>query len=501
MTSAHENTPVELYGPDDGGWYTTRVYDWIALCPELKDVDVRGYLILRSLVIEKYKNPVRKLTLAVLGDLLPGVNGKENSLGRIRGVLGNLSTVGLISTPDGDPIKTSSRASAAHKPIRIRINDMPREGYAGWRNTEAKLAFLTSRGEAGKAGQNSDPHPETEGAKMEPGQNSDPAGQNSGPLGQKSDPHPGADLPESELPLDSSFGTPTGGPVPSARSAVGVRSTSTSGSSEREGGSGFAAAARESSSSDQEDGKAGVPGQRQSDVPDLSREQLAAVRAVEALVPPVLLALLPYEQFPKRNRPAVLQALESRTLEQLRKRVERRWVAYGYEPAIYDDKMTNPVGAALELIAPSRYCPDLSCEDGTMVDTGADCRACLERRAARRAARAAGQLVPSGSKGTAGGRAPECVICQAPFPGAVPDSGECLGCRKEAEAIFEALSARLGPPEVDWNVPEEEPGSGEPDDVPQDAGVDKETARLRAMYACQYGTPDQIEAYCNTAPF
>ncbi len=288
--------------------------------------------------------------------------------------------------------------------------------------------------------------------------------------------------------------------VPSARSAVGVRSTSTSGSSEAEDGSGFAAAGKESSSSDDESDKAGVPGQRKPGVPELPREQMAAVRAVEAVLPPVLMEKLPYGQFPRNVRPAVLEALESRTVQQLAERAARRWLAYGYEPALYDGTMTNPVGAALELIVPPRYCPDLSCEDGTMVDTGADCRACLERRAGRRAARAAGQLTTS-SKGARGRRAPECVICQAPFPGAVPDDGECLTCQKEAAAAFEALSASLEPSYGRLENSEPEPAveaAGDSQDAPV---VDEETARLRAMYARQFGTPEQVQAYCTEAPF
>lgn len=291
------------------------------------------------------------------------------------------------------------------------------------------------------------------------------------------------------------------GDVPSARSAVGVRSTSSSGSSDAEVGSGFAAAGKEGSSSDQEDGTAGVPGQRQSDGSELSREQLAAVRAVEAVLPPVLMAKLPYRQFPKRNRAAVLEALESRTVEQLRERVARRWVAYGYEPALYEGSITQPIGAALELIIPPRYCPDWSCEDGTMIDTGAECRACLQRRETRRAARAAGLEVKTGSSKTAGGgRMSECVICRAPFPGAVPDSGECLGCQKEAEAAMAALSARLNAPDVAWDSWGAS-AAADPTEDGEGAGLDEETVRLRAQLARQFGTPEQIEAYCTEAPF
>lgn len=287
--------------------------------------------------------------------------------------------------------------------------------------------------------------------------------------------------------------------VPSARSAADAGG-STTGSRELDVASGFAAAGKEGSSSDQEDGKADVPGQRKADGPELSREQLAAVKAVEAALPPALVALLPYGQFPKRNRPAVLQALESRTVEQLRERAARRWLAYGYEPALHDGAVDRPIGAALALIAPPRYCPDLSCEDGAMIDTGVECRACLERRASRRAARAAGQLVKSGSNGGTG-RLPECVICQAPFPGVVPEGGECKGCQDEAAAAFAALTARL---ETCDSSPTPTPPAPEPEApvaVQQDAGVDEETARLRDMYARQYGTPEQVQAYCTDAPF
>jgi hypothetical protein len=500
--SLADNPPVELYGPQDGGWFTTRVYDWIPLCPNLRDADVRGYLVLRSLVIEKFKNPVRKLTLLDLCELIPSPTpGQPSSLTRVRGILQALSAVQLIATPEGDPVRTSSRASAAGKTIRIRVNDLPPEGYAGWRNTEDKLSHV-SRLRDQAAGRKSDPgapgDPSMEGA----GRKSDPAGRKSDPGGPESDPNPVDDQPEPNVPLDSSVGTGSEMDVPSARSAVGVRSTSSSGSSEAEDGSGFAAAGKEGSSSDQEDTTAGVPAPRQADGLDFVREQLAAVRSVEALLPPSLLSLLPYEQFPKRNRPAVLEALESRTVDQLRERVARRWVAYGYEPALYDGSLPNPVGAALELVVPPRYCPDLSCEDGTMIDTGAECRACLERRAARRAARAKGETVKTGSsKRPGGGLDAECVICRAPFPGKVPDDGQCLTCRRESEAAAEAFRALLEGQDTVWGAQEPETSPEASDDALEDDGADEETARLRAFYARQFGTPDQVEAYCTEAPF
>ncbi|WP_225629380.1 helix-turn-helix domain-containing protein [Streptomyces werraensis] len=227
-----------------------------------------------------------------------------------------------------------------------------------------------------------------------------------------------------------------GGEVaPSARSARGVRSTSTSGSGAR-GRSGSAAPGKAGSSS--EGAGTAVPVQRGEDA--LTREQTAAVHAVEALLPPVLVAKLPYGHIPKRNRAAVLEALESRTVEQLRERIARRWVAYGYEPAVYGGDLRSAVGAALELIRPTRYCPDLSCEDGTLIDTKADCRACAERKARRRADRLAGKAPAASSKGR--GAAPECLDCGHPFPGLVPADGLCKPCREVPAATLAAFLAR-----------------------------------------------------------
>ncbi|MFF0206366.1 hypothetical protein [Streptomyces althioticus] len=211
-------------------------------------------------------------------------------------------------------------------------------------------------------------------------------------------------------------------PAPSARSAGGVRSTSSSGSSAR-GGGGSAATEQKASPSKP---------------PKLSAPQRKAVLAVESVLPPVLLAALPYGHIPNRNRPAVLAALESRTVGQLAERVRRRWASYGYEAAFHSGEISSLVGAALELLAPTPYCPDLSCEDGWMVDTGEQCRACVQRRADRRAARARGETPAGGT----GADRPECVDCGCPFPGAVPDDGLCRSCAVTPTAAMEALLAR-----------------------------------------------------------
>ncbi|WP_159402298.1 hypothetical protein [Streptomyces sp. FR-008] len=215
---------VELLPPDTDHFYTSQTADWVSISPYLKDSEVRLYMILRALVIEKYSNPVRKLTLRQLCYMLPKkplpMPGRwratrprpmcePSSLSRIRSIIDALTRVGLLTTPEGERITTSSRASAAGRPLRIRINDRPAIGYDGAPNAFELLDAITAPAEAAaaaaireeaakaaakraataaeKAGQISDPA--GAGQKSGPvGQKSGPVGQKSGPVGQKSGP-------------------------------------------------------------------------------------------------------------------------------------------------------------------------------------------------------------------------------------------------------------------------------------------------------------------------
>ncbi|MEU1327218.1 hypothetical protein [Streptomyces microflavus] len=390
-----EDTTVELYGPEDGGWFTTRVHDWIALCPFLRDPDVRAYLVLRALVVEKYKNPVRKLTLAVLCDLIPGPNGKPSSLTRVRGMLAGLSSVGLISTPEGGPVKTSSRAGAAQRTMRLRINDMPPEGYAGWRNAEVKLGHIAEMTAAREAGRNSDPEGDGDAPEEGTGRNSDPAGLNSDPRGSNSDPDPAPEQPERDGPLVPSFGTATGGDALSGRSpGDGRRPSAGSSGRAREGGS---AASRKTSPSPtpKTDTRGTAAGTAKSGSKKAahSRDQLDLVRRVRAFFPPELLESdLP--DLPVLSD-AILGAMaEGRTVEQMRDRIWFRWANHGFADIWAQEKaFDSPVGVAVALVRPLRRgdrfaCPDLRCENGADVDTKEVCRLCVERLADWRAERA-----------------------------------------------------------------------------------------------------------------
>lgn len=214
---------AELYAPETGGLYTSQLHDWIPLCPQLRDSAARLYWTMRALVVEKY-GPVRKLTLRELCYLLPakpvkpGEKAAPSSLARIRSLLSELSDVGLISTPEGGPVKTSSRASASASALRIRINDKPKPGYDGPRNAFALLdavrkpaaeaAATAIRKERERAEQKRTERAEADAGQIsspqDAGQISSPLGQISSPLGQKSGPHSGADLQDHEPPLSLS---------------------------------------------------------------------------------------------------------------------------------------------------------------------------------------------------------------------------------------------------------------------------------------------------------
>ncbi|WP_157864994.1 hypothetical protein, partial [Streptomyces prasinopilosus] len=373
---------IELYGPENDGWYTSRISDWIGVCDDLRDPDARGYLVLRALVYEKFKKPVRNLTLAILCELIPGPNGKPSSQGRVRGILKALSDVGLISTPEGGPIKTSSRPGAAGKPLRIRINDMPKEGYAGWRNVEAKLKWL----QAGKpdlgAGQNSDPaDQEDEGPEG--------AGQNSDPLGQNSDPHPRGDVQEPEHPLVPSLGADDG---PDGRSP-GERRRPSTGSSERASESGCAASGKDSPSpSSQEAPRATASKSRV-----LTDEQRQARDAILPLLPPHLLEALG-NVVPQNVCQAMVDALAAglpreRTPQQLVDyRVLPRWNGY-WASKFYAGELTPevngkkrpPFGPLLQMLEDTDECRNLTCEDRHDFVLGDDCRNCAMRKDDRKA--------------------------------------------------------------------------------------------------------------------
>ncbi|MFD7731897.1 hypothetical protein ACFV6F_16100 [Kitasatospora phosalacinea] len=151
MSTEHESRQeAHLEGPGGDGLYGAYLLDWIALCDDLQDGDARGYWTLRALVYEHrgVVNRVRVMTMADMCQLIPGPKGKPSSLTRVRGMLDRLSKVGLMSTPEGAPLKTSSRGGALGKPLRIKIHDRPCNGYTPrWRNVDEKLKAVQPQAE------------------------------------------------------------------------------------------------------------------------------------------------------------------------------------------------------------------------------------------------------------------------------------------------------------------------------------------------------------------
>lgn len=406
------------YGTDEIGvsddWPTgfAQVPDWITLHPNLKAQSVREYAFLamhapkdgrRRIAFPGQASIARCLQLGRSDKVTPYTRALETA-GAVR--------VEEIATPKG----------RAYRYV-LRFN--PPSGYTGPRSLSDFYGT---------------PEPEVDDRWASWSMATAPAkdtGQGGSPQkeGYPSSPKKGDPSPQKEGPKKTSTNQTSGTTAPSARSAGDVRRTGAGGSAR--GRSGSAAPGTAGSSS----GRAGkaLPEQRGED--RLAGEQAAAVRAVEALLPPLLVSRLPYGRIPKRNRAAVLEALESRTVDQLRERISRRWTAYGYEPALHDDTLRSAVGTALELIAPTRHCPDLACEDGQLIDTGQDCRACTQRKAQRRADRLAGNTpAPAGkSKATAA----ECLDCGHPFPGTAPADRLCRPCREVPAAAVAALAARI----------------------------------------------------------
>lgn len=172
----------------------------------------------------------------------------------------------------------------------------------------------------------------------------------------------------------------------------------------------------------------------------LTPVETALVAVVERAVPPSLRELLEAQKVPHTWRVSVLRELEHRTAEQLADRVARRWVAHRYQSALLAGRGIGKPYAVLQALVRAGECPDAGCEDGVMVDTGADCRACEERSAKRRGS---GGSVPSQRTGR---RWWECRICRDPkHREPQPEDRVCQDCNREAEVVCAAKAAQ-------WNA-------------------------------------------------
>ncbi|MFJ1528215.1 hypothetical protein ACIOFV_07265 [Streptomyces mirabilis] len=271
------------------------------------------------------------------------------------------------------------------------------------------------------------------------------------------------------------------GEAPSARSAGDAR-RATAGSSARDARGGSAATSKST---------------RPKNTPKLTRQQVAAIAQVEATLPLALVELLPYRQLPTHTRHLVARELESRTVEQLIARAARRWEAHRYAQQVLSEEgpgARRAVGIATALVRAGE-CPDPSCEDGRMIDTGADCPACPERKAAHRARGGKGP-VPGQRKAAPGW---ECTTCGRPGKGEAPADLECRHCKQEAEAACRAAAARWeaerGQAPAETPEPPQEPAAAPrrpdtaesaPAETDQERADREEMDRLRAEIAAAH---------------
>lgn len=118
----------------------TPIRDWTMLHPELRGTPFQLYAIMRSLVIEKTGDQSsRRITLDQLCWLLPGVNGKPTSLTVVKDALRALDRLGLVTNPDSERLVTSTGDRGIKSHRRFQINDLPPDGFRGWRNAWDKL--------------------------------------------------------------------------------------------------------------------------------------------------------------------------------------------------------------------------------------------------------------------------------------------------------------------------------------------------------------------------
>ncbi|MGW3414589.1 hypothetical protein [Streptomyces sp. NPDC000888] len=176
----------------------------------------------------------------------------------------------------------------------------------------------------------------------------------------------------------------------------------------------------------------------------LTQQEAAAVKQVEAAFPEQL--QLPSYR-PPVLRDAILDALDSRSPDVVVERVKRRWWKHGYEEAVMPGGkgIGSAIGVAVALVRPSTDCPEPMCEDGVVLDAGAPCRTCEQRKEDRRGP------VPAQRGGSGEGRGDDapaprrwkCRSCHTLGKAGIeaPEDGLCGPCRKDEQEAAAAIAA------------------------------------------------------------
>jgi hypothetical protein len=139
-----------------------------------------------------------------------------------------------------------------------------------------------------------------------------------------------------------------------------------------------------------EDGGSAAP-HKGGDVEQVDPKAMRRARkALVTLLPPLLVAMLP-RNIPRGLTASLAAQLADRTPDQMATRIQRRWDTHRYAAAAYAGTLERPIGVAYKLIAAGE-CPDPSCEDGAMIDTGLPCACCANRTVERRRSRTAADV-------------------------------------------------------------------------------------------------------------
>lgn len=135
-----DNQAFDLVPADGLRLSYTPIRDWTMLHPELRGTPFQVYAIMRSLVVDKAADQLsRRITIDQLCWLLPGVNGKPTSETAVKDALKVLDRLGLVTNPDSERLVTSSGKGGVQVRRRFQINDLPPDGFHGWRNAWDKL--------------------------------------------------------------------------------------------------------------------------------------------------------------------------------------------------------------------------------------------------------------------------------------------------------------------------------------------------------------------------
>jgi hypothetical protein len=479
-------------------WTYTQVRDRLLLMPGLPDPAMRMYLIVRSMIAESKKNlpgqGLRRMTIDQMCFLLTRDMGKPVSVSLMYQILGLLEELDLMVPLDTKQDVGASQLKGKEKAVRgilrgFMVRDLPPVPYTGWRNVWDKLnhyrtdwrenpplppmhvttAVVDANGrhlaKVTQVPQDvvfQDSGTESEGSDQEqdPFQDSGTAFQDSGTGFQEAGTDSGSTSANAAPKQGSPRTVPKKNDAPSARSAGDARRAS-AGSSVREAEGGCAASGKDEPSPSQEDDTARArTGKNRSS--KLRRKHTVAERTAALAVRRFFPQELDVPDIPAVTD-AILEALaagrpETRTVEQLGARIDRRWYVHGWARRLEaGEKIEQPVGVAIDLVraygrGDKWGCANSRCEDGADVDTGEECRVCPERLADRKKGRKAvgDSAEPSAAstrRAKESGGFRECA-CRNPIPKGSSDH-LCRVCRKRADydqaTVLAAVPMQPGP--------------------------------------------------------